>query len=184
MQNEAPDVVRPINSEAELQALCSHIGHTTDHDFTFGEQEALAGDLLHLRPQEVLCIPFLLQVFKGPSSGALPAAPPDGAPETAVEATQHASPDDLRTVNIRLVQRVTGDEVRACNPTLCCICNPAAVPTPRNVRPKKRHAVCAGAGAPNTRRHAAAGRRPDVPLLCTSQRFPAGNSQTRRAAWA
>lgn len=118
MQNDSPDVVRPINSEAELQALCSNIGHTIDQDYKFGEQEALAGDLLHLRPQEELCIPFLLQVFKGPSSGKLPEAPLDGAPGTAAEATPHASPDDLRTVNIRLVQCVTGDEVHSCQPAL------------------------------------------------------------------
>lgn len=111
MQIDSPDAVRPINSQAELLSLCSTIGHTPDADFHFAEQEALAGDLLHLRPQEVLCVPFLLQVFKGASAEALPAPPPEGTSAAAMEATHHAPPDDLRTVTIKLVQRATGDEV-------------------------------------------------------------------------
>lgn len=111
MQIDSPDILRPINSQAELQSLRQSAGYDAAADFHFAEHEALAGDLLHLRPQELLRMPFLLQVFKGPSAEALPIASPNSPATTALEGAQHASPDALRTVRIKLVQRVTGDEV-------------------------------------------------------------------------
>ena len=65
MQIDAPDIIRPINSHMELQALQHALGKKPDADKDTCEHSILAGDLLHLRAQEVLAIPFLLQVHKG-----------------------------------------------------------------------------------------------------------------------
>lgn len=109
VQIDAPDIIRLINSHVELQALQSALGQVPDADKEESEHSILAGDLLHLRPQEVLTLPFLVQVHKGAQdvdfSQKLPSM------HTAGSTTSSASPDAVRTVRLALMSCTSSMEV-------------------------------------------------------------------------
>ena len=112
MQIDAPEIVRPINSHMELQALQHALGQQPDTDKGMSEHSILAGDLLHLRAQEVLTLPFLLQVHKGAQEDIFSQLSSNGQ-KLASNASSPSSPDAVRTVKLSLVSCTTGMEVLA-----------------------------------------------------------------------
>lgn len=111
VQIDAPDIVRPINSHGELQALQHALGQRPDADKDTAEYNILAGDLLHLRAQEVLTLPFLMQVQKGAQEESFSQKLPNSQ-LPGNNASSHTSPDAVRTVKLALVSCTTGMEVR------------------------------------------------------------------------
>lgn len=110
MQIDAPEIVRPINSHMELQALQHALGQQPDTDKGMSEHSILAGDLLHLRAQEVLTLPFLLQVHKGAQQVSVSQNFLNGQ-QLGSSASSPAAPDAVRTVKLVLVSCTTGMEV-------------------------------------------------------------------------
>jgi hypothetical protein len=110
LQLDAPEFIRPINSHMELQALQAALGQQPDADKGTCEHNILAGDLLHLRGQEVLTLPFLIHVHKGSQEDSF--SQKFTSSQQPVNTTvSHTSPDAVRTVKLALVSCTTGMEV-------------------------------------------------------------------------
>lgn len=110
VQIDAPDIVRPINSHMELQALQNALGQRPDAHKDAGEHNILAGDLLHLRAQEVLTLPFLMQVHKGTQEDSF-SQKFANSQQSGTDACSHTSPDAVRTARLALVSCTSGMEV-------------------------------------------------------------------------
>lgn len=112
VQMDAPDMIRPINSHTELQALQNALGQQPGANKDACEHSILAGDLLHLRAHEVLTIPFLMQVHKGAQEESVHQKWPNS--HVAGDNTScHTSLDAIRKVKLALVSCTTGMEVRS-----------------------------------------------------------------------
>jgi hypothetical protein len=110
LQIDAPEHVRPINSQAELHAMQAAMGVSQETAAMPGEHEILAGDLLHLRSQEVLTVPFAVQVFKGIEEAPVQLMHSTG--HDCLNNTRfHVSPDAVKTVRLMLIDRNSGVQV-------------------------------------------------------------------------
>jgi hypothetical protein len=111
VQIDAPELLRPVATRAELDALQEAIAKRSMRSAAnLPEDDVLCGDLLLLQPQETLTLPFSLQTYKSSEECTLPVSQPA---DEQHEGGAAASLDSVRSVHVRLLNRATGDAVRA-----------------------------------------------------------------------
>ena len=115
MQVDAPELLRPVATQAEWHALQQATAKRCGwRAARVPEDDVLAGDLLLLQPQETLALPFALQVYKSSEECSLPVSLGDGAALASGEGGGQSATtmDSVRCINVRLLNRTTGEPVR------------------------------------------------------------------------